>query len=235
MLKEAIVTINDINMYERYRALMAEAYSVQPPAVKTAYKDVPGADGTVDLSTALSGRPIYERREITMKFSCAHHGENWPGVLSEILQNFHGKEGKIVFGDDPMYYYNGRMSVSDYERKSGVARFTITANADPYKYELRSSLEDWLWDELNFETGIIREYGNIKVEGTYTLMVYGTERWTIPELTVSGQVSVTFEKKTYELKEGTTKIYGIVIKNGENQLVFSGNGTVSVNYRGGVL
>lgn len=234
-MDEAVVEINGINMFEHFKAPLAETYSVQPPEPKSFYQDVPGADGSIDLSTAISGRTTYERREIKMDFSCIQSVDKWPGIYSEILREFHGKEGKIIFHDDPGYYHIGRMSVSDYERTGEVGKFTIIANADPYKYEITSSLEDWRWDEFDFETGIIREYKDIRVEGEQRLTIYGTEKWIIPEFTVSGMISVTFMGKTYELKEGITKNYSIILKDEDNQLIFNGNGTVSVNYRGGIL
>lgn len=234
-MDEAIVEINGINMLKKFKALLSETYSVQPPELKSFYKEVPGADGSLDLSTAIAGRPTYERREITMHFTCIHPKDRWPGIISEILTEFHGKEGKIIFRDEPVYYYIGRMTVSDYERSGDVGKFTINMSADPYKYEILSSLEDWLWDTFDFETGIIREYGDIGVSGTETLMIEGTEKWVIPEFIVTGEISVAFEGKSHQLKAGTTKNYAIVIKPGKNELIFSGNGTVSVSYRGGVL
>lgn len=234
-MERPTVTINGIDIFKRYKAPLAEKHSVQPPVLKTFYQDVPGADGSLDLSTVLSNHPTYERREITMEFNCENRDSAWPSIFSEILREFHGKEGKIIFADDPYYYYIGRLQVSDYRRNRQVGTFIIQTEAEPYKYEITSSLEDWLWDTFDFESGVIREYGNISINGNQTLMIPGTECWVIPEFITEGNVSVTFDGKTYELKSGTSKIYSIVIKEGDNILNFNGNGTVSVNYRGGIL
>lgn len=229
------VTINGIDMFKTYKAPLKELHSVQPPELKSYYQDVPGGDGSIDLTTANSGRPTYERREIAMSFQCALPMNRWTTTMSEILRQFHGKEGKVIFEDDPDYYYIGRMAVSGYQRAVQTGSFTITANAEPYKYELLSSLEPWKWGPFNFKTGIIRSYGNLRVDGTRELVIPGRDRWVIPEMEVTGSISLTFESTTYPLREGKNKIYDVVIKPGENRLVFSGNGTVSVNYRGGIL
>lgn len=229
------VTINGINMFEKYKAPLTELHSVQPPEPKTFFQDIPGGDGSLDVSTVISGRPTYKRREITMKFHCEHPSNQWTTIMSEILKEFHGKEGKIIFEDDPDYYYMGRMTVSDYERAVKTGKFIITSNAEPYKYELLSSLEPWLWDPFNFKKGFIRNYGNMEVSGTKTLTIPGTERWVIPVFTTTGSVRVEYEGKSYDLKQGKSKIYSIVIKQGNNVLKFSGNGKVSVEYRGGIL
>ena len=229
------VSINGINMLKTYKMALKERHCVQPPEPKTLYQDIPGADGSLDLSTAISGHMVYSRRKITLNFVCGYEIDRWAGIFSEILRLFHGKNGKLIFDDDPDYYYYGRMTISKYSRVQTLGTFTITVDAEPYKYELYASDEDWLWDTFSFEHGVIREYKEIQVSGSYTLQIPGTERWVIPEIIVSRDMTVDFEEKTYALKAGTNKIYGIVIKDGEQKLTFRGTGTVTVSYRGGVL
>lgn len=229
------VIINDVDMYGTYKMVLKDRHCVQPPVPKTFYQDVPGADGTMDLSTVPGGRMVYERRPITLNFGCVYPVNKWSAVFSDILNRFHGKIGKLVFDDDSMYYYTGRMEVSDYNRVSRVGTFTITVDADPYKYELTAGDEDWLWDDFDFETGIIREYGNLSVKGEYSLIIDGTEKWIIPDIVVSADMVVMFQGKEYQLKKGTNKIYDIVITDGEHLLTFKGQGTATVKYRGAIL
>lgn len=229
------VSINGIDMLSTYKMALANRHCVQPPVPKTIYQDVPGADGSLDLSTAIAGRIIYERRVITLNFGCGYPMDKWPEVFSEILRNFHGREGKLIFDDDPMYYYAGRMTVSEYSRARTLGTFTISVNADPYKYELTASDEDWLWDSFSFEKGVIRDYKELEVSGSLSLNVPGTQRWVIPEITASAAMTVSYGGKDYKLKQGTNKIYDIVIKEGENMLMFTGTGTVTISYRGGIL
>lgn len=229
------VRINGIDMLSEYSMALANRHCVQPPTPKAIYQDIPGADGSMDLSTAVSGRMVYERRQITLNFGCGYPMNQWPVIFSEMLRLFHGKEGKLIFDDDPMYYYIGRMTIAEYARVQALGTFTITVNADPYKYELVASDEDWLWDPFSFELGIIRDYKGLQVNGTLSLTIPGTERWTIPDITVSENMTVSFEGNTYELKKGVNKLYGIVIKEGMNVLIFSGYGMVTVSYRGGIL
>lgn len=229
------VTISGTDMFRTYQAPLKELHSVQPPELKSFFQDVPGSDGSVDLTTINAGRPTYNRREITMHFTCEQPANRWSGIMSELLRKFHGQEGKIIFEDDPDYYYIGRMELSEYERNVLTGSFTITVNAEPYKYELFSSLEPWKWGPLNLRTGIIRSYGNLQVNGTKELIIPGTDRYVIPEFEVTGTISLTFNDTVYPLKAGKNKIYDVVIGTGKNSLVFTGNGTVSVNYRGGIL
>ena len=112
----------------------------------------------------------------------------------------------------------------------------MTADCKPYKKELAdSTAEDWLWDTFLFEDGIIREYGNIVVNGVYTLNVIGREQILVPIIYSTTAMTVTYKNKTYNLASGKNYIYSIIIRPGDNLLVFKGSGTISVEYRGGKL
>lgn len=229
------VSINDIDMLDVYKMALKDRHCVQPPVPKTFYQDIPGADGSMDLSATNAGRIVYDRRTITLNFGCGYPVNDWPAIFSEILRKFHGKVGKLIFDDDPQYYYTGRMVVSDYSRVSTLGTFTVTVEADPYKYELTAGDEDWLWDPLDLENGVIREYKDLEVDGEYPLIIDGTEKWIIPEIVVSADMAVLFEGKEYPLKAGNNKVYSIVVKEGENVLTFKGHGTATVKYRGAIL
>ena len=54
------VKINDIDMLKTYRMALKDRHCVQPPVPKTSYLDIPGADGSMDLSTVNSGHVVYE-------------------------------------------------------------------------------------------------------------------------------------------------------------------------------
>ena len=70
-------------------------------------------------------------------------------------------------------------------------------------------------------------------------MIEGRRKSVIPVFTVVSDdgngLKVTFNGTTYDLPDGTTRVVNIVTKAGANTLVFTGNGTVSIDYRGGRL
>lgn len=229
------VKINGTDMYKKYKLVLADRHSVQPPGPKTYLVEVPGADGTVDLTDAM-GPVKFNNREITLNFGRMCEIEKWPSFLSEIYGLYNGQAVELIFDDDENFFYKGRASFSDYERARRSGTFTVTVDADPYKYEVQDSTSEcWPWDTFSFIDGIIREYGNIHVEGEYRMNIYGRRKETVPVIYCDSPMSVEFEGKIYELSEGRNKIYDIIIKQGDNILVFKGNGTVNVEYRGAML
>ena len=227
-------TINDIYMLDEYDMPLESLAYTSPPKTKTNVISVPGRNGSLDL-TDFYGRVFYEDRTITMIFGCGKERLMWPTVFSDIANKFHGQKVKIIFDDDPAYFYVGRASVDNVERAQRIGKLTITVTAEPYKYELCESGEDWLWDPLDFVFGIIREYSNITVNGSLKYIVEGSAMPVILELESSADMTVTYKNKTYDIKAGTNKIYGIEIVNGANELIFKGTGTITIHYRGGSL
>lgn len=94
---------------------------------------------------------------------------------------------------------------------------------------------DWLWDPFSLMDGIVREYKDIKVLGKREIIIAGRKKRVIPTITCSSPMTLTYGKLTLNLPAGKTKVYELQLGEGEHALEFSGNGTVSVSYRGGSL
>lgn len=229
------VKIDDIHMLQDMGLALSRTDCVQPPEVKTNIQDIPGADGSADLTESLTGRPTYYNREIKMEFGRGLDRNKWPNMYSRIMTLFHGKQVKVIFDDDPNYYYTGRATVSDYKRTQTLGTLLITVNADPYKYELLSSLDDWLWDTLDFEEGIIRDYKNLVVNERLDVNIIGQVKVIVPIIISDSDMLVEWHGEQYPIVPGNNKIYDIEIPAGENVLTFIGYGTVSIDYRGGIL
>ncbi len=210
--------------------------SLSAPDVKTNYIDVPGKNGPLDLSEALTGYPTYEARTLTLSFDARTHTfDDWEQKYSEILNAFHGKRVKVILDTDPGFYYEGRATVNSKKDVLETDEFAIAIHADPYKLEINSGTEPWLWDSFNFETGIVREYSAQAVDGSLEVIIPGRSMRVTPKIVCSSSMSVSYLGKSYSLHAGENKITDLCLTAGENVLTFTGSGTVSIDYRGGEL
>lgn len=207
------------------------------PEAKTYEQDVPGADGTLDLTEAMtSGDVKYKNRPLSLEFEVEDKDfYRWSVLISEIANYLSGQRMKITLDNDPYFYYIGRLSIDVEKTEKSESKLVISGDVEPYKYELYSSIEDWVWDTFSFETGIIREYKDMQVEGSYKLFIPGLRKRIVPVIDCSVPMQVSHEGKTYELKAGKNKVFDIWLGEGGNILVFMGTGQVSVEYRGGSL
>jgi hypothetical protein len=96
-------------------------------------------------------------------------------------------------------------------------------------------LDEWTWDTFNFVTGVIRYYKDIVVSGTLSTIVLGTAKPTPLTLISSEAMTVTFNGVVYPVRKGVSSIQDILIVDGENPLLFTGNGVISILYTGGSL
>lgn len=230
------ITFGEKNTWEDWHLIPKSRPLVNPPAVKTNVVEIPGGDGALDLSTALAGRPVYKNRTGSWEFYVENGFRDWAELYSEIMGYLHGQKMKAVLEDDPGYYYEGRFSVNAWKSESNWSLITIDYDVSPYKRETDSLDENWLWDPFNFETDIIRTYKNLPVDQTLTITILGSTMPSVPTITASSTgMTVTFSERTYYLSKGINVIESIVIANGENVLTFTGSGTVSVEYIGGML
>ena len=209
---------------------------ISPPDPQTKYLEIPGRNGSLDLTEALGGGVRYSNRSVKNTFILPDRNiALWHDTYSEIMNYCHGKYRKVTLDSDPAFYYLGRLSVTSVKEDAAHSTVVISCNAEPYKYEINTSMEDWLWDPFNFETGIIRNYKNISISGSKTVTIQGRAMPVPLVVTASAAMTVKYKGKTYNLAAGENRPAGLILGEGENALVFSGNGTVSINYRGGSL
>lgn len=212
--------------------LILNSVSISPPEPKTHYADIAGADGSIDLTEALTGDVRYKNR--TLDFSFTYEGDHSKQLseYTKIGKYIHGRNMRIIIDSDSNYYYQGRVRISKCEHQPGICTFDITCDVEPYKYDFG---DDWLWDSFDFEEGFINELGNLTVNAALDVLVIGHRKRYVPWITCSEPMDVTYNGITYSLKAGKNKIFDIAISEGEQHFVFRGNGVVSIENKGGEL
>ena len=183
----------------------------------------------------MNGQICYKNRTLTLNFSLLDDYTEWHDLSSKIARALHGKVVKCILPDDPNYYYEGRFSLQSTKNSDVLADFVFSGDVQPFKMERYTAAENWLWDLFSFENGIVRGYSEISVSGSLTLEVIGSDMPIVPEITCSAAMNVEIGGQVFELVEGVNKNYDIVLGSGRNMMKFTGNGTVSIDFRGGVL
>lgn len=227
------VLFDDFKSFDDW-GLKLEEVSLSFPEPKLDLVDVRGANGLEDL-TEVNGPVTYGNRTLQMKFSLETGYAEWLALASTIAAAIHGKHMKCILPDDPGFYYEGRFKIDAPKNNYVITEVYITGDVEPYKMETQSSMEPWKWDTFSFVDGVIRSYGNISVQGSGTLTIVGLDKPVVPLIVSSTAMKVEFEGETYDLEPGNNTIYDIVIVKGNNTLNFTGYGSISIEYRGGIL
>lgn len=233
------IIFGDKHTWEDWHLVPTSRPVFNPPTPKTKFVDIPGADYHLDLTEVLTGNVVYNPREGSFEFIVLNGYEVWNELYSKILNYLHGQVFKAILMDEPAYYYEGRFTVNEWKSEPHNSKIVINYTVNPYKRDIKTSLEDWEWDPFSFESGIIREYKDLRVDKNMTFIVIGDRMEVTPSFIVKSDdgkgLDVEFKGTTYHLPDGTSRVINIRTVEGENTLKFTGNGTVSIEYRGGRL
>lgn len=145
----------DRNTWEHWRIVPTARPVFAPPSPKTSYTDIPGANGKLDVSQALTGYPLYNNRSGSIEFVVMNDFRHWQEAYTDIMATVHNRQLFCVYEDDPAYYYVGRWSVQSWSSGSDHSHITLSYDLDPYKWRIYDSDDAWLWDPFNFKTGIV--------------------------------------------------------------------------------
>lgn len=232
------VKFGNIHTYEKW-GLILTTTNIGFPEPKVETVNIPGADGELDFTKSLTGDVKYKNRVLTFTFVTVERYKNWKNLISEISNFLHGQYFKILLDEDMNFYYYGRAEVNQFKSNKSIGEITIECDVEPYKYDLYSSNEDWLWDPFNFENGIINEMKDLEVNGELGVTIVGRRKIVVPKFICKIEdengLELIFNGQTYNLSNGTNYSPDIEICEGENVLKFVGNGMVTIEYRGGSL
>lgn len=249
-----------VNTYEDFHLIPSTSTPrpvFDPPSVKTQIIDIPGADSYIDLSEALTKYPVYNNRQGSIEFIVLNGYEDWQKLYSRIMNYLHGRTKRVVMEDDPGYFYEGRFKVNKWKSNNDGTWSNITIDYDvqPYKLEINDTLDDWLWDPFNFDTGITLSdvYSNITIDSDVYVSKTFTEsvkrKPISPEIEIhtTNSEGMTIQFINPELDIDQTVVFGdgvsyspdFVMTNfsGSNVITmnFMGHGTVSMRFRNGEL
>lgn len=231
------ITFGDKNTFDDWHLIPTSRPIIAPPPFRSHTEDIPGGFGSLDLSEALTGYPLYDNRTGSLEFAVVN--DRWPDwslAYQTILNYLHGRRMKMILEDDPSYYYIGRFTVDDWDSGENYSTITINYDLYPYKKQLVSTSEQWVWNSFDFDYGYIAEYFNLTVNGSLSVTVKACGEPTVPVITSTASMTVTVNGKTYNLSAGRNYITSLVAPpNTDTTYKFTGNGTISIDYRGGVL
>ena len=211
---------------------------ISMPEAKEQVIDIPGGDGTIDLSE-FNGRPMYGMRTVELEYHLRNvDNEKWSLIYSEIGAAITGKKVKMVLDDDPDHYYMARLKVDGEKTDYVNAELTFSGTAEPFKYDLVATNEPWLWDTFNFETGVIREIEEVEItaeNNKVTIIGAGIDTPPVFAVSQADNLKLTYGGRTYTLKVGRNRFPAVRVGKEDVTLTFSGTGKFEVEYRGRYL
>lgn len=205
---------DDIHSYDDLN-LVLSSVEIPPASVKKTFVDIPGGDGSVDLTEAL-GEVKFNDRECSFTFTVFPY-EDFEEKKSYISNILNGKRCKLILDKDPYYYWEGRCFIDRYASEKNMHNIVITATIAPYKMKKQ-------------ETTVIVPAGT-RIIKTLT----NGRKTVIPTITTTAKATIIFNGNTFELGIGTHKLLDIEFKYGSNRVTVTSTATVKFTYQEGDL
>ena len=218
---ETGILFNDIHSFYDLNLILS-GVEIAPAIPKTVYVDIPGADGSLDLTEA-HGEVKYEDR--THKFTLTMNPADdlseaaWEEKKTEVSNRLNGLSSRITLDKDPDFYWQGRCSVDSYMSNKRLRQFVVSARVRPYKYKQNET---------------VKIFALTETEKTVSLL--NSRRSVCPVITCTNDNTViVFKGNTFKFGAGQHQNLNIRFTEGINQVTISGTGQVTFSYLEGDL
>lgn len=200
--------------------LILSSVSISPATPKMTFVDVPGADGSLDLTEAL-GEIKYKDREATFVFTTLPSDD----IMTKYSQVSNALNGvrfeKIILDDDPNWYWTGRCYVSAHNKDYPISKITVTAKLNPWKMKRQIT---------SVQASIGTEYSNISLTNS--------RKHVVPSITCETETTIKFGTTETTISTGTHVLLDIVLVEGNNTIqakTTEGSSTIKILYGEGEL
>jgi hypothetical protein len=207
------VSFDDIHSFYDLNLILSHV-EIPPAKVKTNYIDIPGADGAIDATDA-HGETRYYDREIKFTFSMLPTDIlTWEEKQTQISNVLNGRKfAKITLDKDKGYYFTGRVTVEEHNRSKKLRQIVVKATVNPWKYKQTETI-----------------YTKQLTATAVRITLCNSRKPICPEITCTGETTITFGNYTSTLSAGVYKILDLRLVEGESVLTVSGSGTVTFRY-----
>ena len=194
---------------------MVAPYMLPMPAIQTNYVEIPGRDGSLDLTEGF-GRVRYSDRSLALTFYALG---SYDAAVSEFINDVHGRRMQLVFGKDSDFYYVGRISVDGLEKRDGYCAITVNVTAEPYKYK--------------------RDLTIVSITGNGDVLLHNLNMPVVPEVTASAEATLVYQyggvPTTTVIAAGTHLVPTLLLEAGTKTIEVTTTGEVVFSYREGAL
>lgn len=213
------ILFNNIDMYLDF-GLILKQKTISTPAPKIQSVDIPGANGTLDITEYL-GAVTYYNRTLSFEFETVLRQDEFVQLFSNLQNTLHGKKMKVVLSIDDEFYYLGRVLVNEWQSDKSIGKIAIEVDADPFKYRINKTVR-----------GIV-----IGESGTATVNLINLKKQVTPTITVSAETTIQFGSITQIKSTGTYSAYDFQLTEGDNVFTFTAASgtTITVEYQEGEL
>ena len=189
---------------------------------RTQFVEVPGRDGELDLSAALTdGAPRYGNRTLTATLERSDGTRmDREYAINTMVNWLDGWRMDVRLPDDDTHYLTGRVHVAKLYNDMAHAAVSVTVICDPWRYS-------------NHETVLTMAAGSSAAPAR---LPNGGRKTVVPLIQITGgTVNLVAGSYSWALGAGTYQLPDLIVPQGGLDITYSGSGELRVSYREAVL
>lgn len=190
------------------------------------YASVPGHNGLLDLSTAITDdEPYYNSREFEAVLESSEGTRlERKARIDDMINTLDGWRAKIILPDDDTRYIIGRVRVEELYNTPAHCSVKVTATVDPWRYNQDETIYTVIAGEAE-KTVVLTNSGKCSV---------------VPIIKVSDNVILTYttdtDEFTWALSAGEYRTMAdLYLKTGSYNIKYRGSGQIIFTFREAVL
>lgn len=200
------------------------SWALSPAEFQANFVEVPGRNGALDLSTALTdGEPRYNSRTLEARLERSDGTRlEREAAITTMINWLDGWKMDIFLPDDELHYITGRVHVEKEYNDPAHAAVIVTATVDPWRYNIN-------------ETAV---HLTAAAEEQTALLTNQGRRTVVPLLEITGdsaQVLLTVGTASWSLSAGTYQLPDLVVRQGGVEIKYQGSGELFFRYREAIL
>lgn len=208
------VTINSTNTLTSYGLFLCADLKIGEPKLKENRVDIPGGNGSLNMSYSPQGYPVYNDREISFTLAKRMTDADRETTLATIRNLWHGREVSLKLPDDTAHYWHGVISFGDISGYNS-GKIPVKMTAEPYKYKNAVSTKT--------QTG----------NGTVSLSNEGMP--AVPTINATASATIAWDGNSVSISSGETVIPQLVLPAGSTSITVTTSGAVTFEWQEGSL
>ena len=210
------MSFDGVHTYENLHMVLSQV-NIPPATPKTSFIDIPGGDGSVDLTEAL-GEVRYSNREGATFTFTVFPQDDFEEKKRQISNFLNGKRfERIILDKDPGYFWMGRCAINEYASDKNLHNIVVVANLAPYKLKVNQTM-------LSVPAG----------ENTVITLENGRKS-VVPTIVCTAPATIVFGAGEHKINAGTHVLSNILLKQGDNKLSVTSEEPVKFIYQEGDL
>lgn len=229
------ITFNGKHSHDMGYTIPADGRDIGFPSKEKIIVKVPFSNVEYDFSESYGSQP-YTSRNLTYSFNVFKKGVYTPEALQiektrliNWLMHSHGKQ-KLYDDTIPGYYFLAEVeNEAAFQDDWETGTLTVTFRAYPFMIAELTEGND-IWDTFNFDLDTVLD-AEFRVDGTLRVILLnvGTPD-VIPEIIASSDMYITRDDVTYPVPQGVSKDKNFMLNSGENELIFTGEGSIAFRF-----